>query len=214
MTALEAAGFAVVAVPLIARVPHPDAVRAAAGDAAWDVLLLTSAATVPLVAGVPARRVAAVGPKTARAAADAGLHVDVQPARADGESLVAELGSLHGQRVFYPAAREATPATRHALEAAGADVHFVAAYTNVQPPGVVETLDAHLPVDVAPLLSSSAARRLSAALRALGRPATDAPVVAIGRSTERTARSLGLDVRACAATATLDALVAACGAPG
>ena len=78
-------------------------------------------------------------------------------------------------------------------------------YRNVAPPGAGEALDAALPAAVIALASGSAARHLAA----LGRDLGGARIAAIGPSTARVCRELGLEVSAVADPHTAAGLAAA-----
>jgi uroporphyrinogen-III synthase len=135
--------------------------------------------------GVTANRIAAIGPATAEALRSHGLRVD----------LVATTHSQEGLRDELPAGT----ALLAAAEGARLDVldaEFLALYRTIElHPEVPE-------VDIALLMSGSAARALAAA-------GADVPVVAIGPQTEAEAAAAGFDVAAVAATHDLDGLVEA-----
>jgi uroporphyrinogen-III synthase len=135
--------------------------------------------------GVTANRIAAIGPATAEALRSHGLRVD----------LVATTHSQEGLRDELPAGT----ALLAAAEGARLDVldaEFLALYRTIElHPDVPE-------VDVALLMSGSAARALAAA-------GAHVPVVAIGPQTEAEAAAAGFYVAAVAATHDLDGLVEA-----
>jgi uroporphyrinogen-III synthase len=171
---LEAAGHRVERCPLVAVEPLGDGPVDVAG---YDWVVVTSATGARelrrRMRGVP-RRVAAIGPATARAYGA----VDLVAAVATQEGLLAALPRPAG-RVLVAAA---AGARRLLVEALGAD--FVPLYRTVE-------LRPRRPPrgDLAVLASPSAARAL-AALR-LG-----VPVVTIGPETTRAAAALGLAVAA------------------
>ncbi len=202
-TRLRAAGVVPVEVPLLEKTLLPWE-----AEGAFDWLILTSPTTVDALAlgrFPPPTQVAAVGPATADRAREAGFPPVRVPAVHTGAALVAALGDLTGQRVLFPRAAEVTPGTLEGLRAAGAEVADPVAYRNDPPPRLPEALRRVWPVDLVTLLSSSAARRLGAALAAADLP--PAPVVAIGPSTAETARAAGLEVAAVARSHTLEGLV-------
>jgi len=193
---LEALGVEPVLVPLIRKEVVPGAIAQVRAPFGW--LVLTSTAAVDAVRAAleegwdPPSKVAAVGPTTARRAEAIGLHVDLVPAEHTGAALAARLGDLPGRRVLYPRAERVPPETVDALRASMAEVVDVVAYRNVAPPDLPGALQAAWPVDLATLLSGSAARRLLAGLLAAG--LSRVPCVVIGPSTARAARELGLSV--------------------
>lgn len=215
--ALGARGFAACLAPLLRREVDAVGLRdALSAHPTPDVLLLTSPASAAAVAanapdGFAPAVVAAVGPGTERAAQRRGLRVDVVSEAGTGVGLVAALGDLAGRTVLYPRARVATAATAEALDTAQAKVIDVVAYDNRPSPEADAALAAAWPVDVVTLLSSSAARRLVAALERIGSP-LPAAVVVIGPSTRATATELGLNVVAEAQEPTVEAVAEAAAA--
>ena len=135
--------------------------------------------------GVTANRIAAIGPATAEALRSHGLQVD----------LVATTHSQEGLRDELPAGTALLAAAEGArLDVLDAD--FLPLYRTIElQPEVPE-------VDVALLMSGSAARALAAA-------GAHVPVVAIGPQTEAEAAAAGFYVAAVAATHDLDGLVEA-----
>ena len=77
------------------------------------------------------RRIAVVGPATARAIEAIGLHADVMPQTFTAESLAATLApEAEGKRFLLVLAEDAPPKLQAGLEAAGARVSVAAAYSN------------------------------------------------------------------------------------
>jgi uroporphyrinogen III methyltransferase / synthase len=153
----------------------------------YDWLVVTSRNGAHELArrGVTANRIAAIGPATAEALRSHGLRVDLVAATHTQEGLRDELP----EGTLLLAAAEG--ARRGVL-----DADFLPLYRTVE-------LQPDVPaVDVALLMSGSAARSLAAA-------GTHVPVVAIGPQTETEARAAGLDVVAVAATHDLGGLVEA-----
>jgi uroporphyrinogen-III synthase len=177
---VAALGHEPVLVELIRVEPLGDEPVDASG---YDWLVVTSANGAHELGrrGVRANRIAAIGPATAAALREHGLHVDLVP-------------ELHTQEGL----REALPGGRLLLAAAdGArrdvlDADFVALYRTVELPQAVDA-------DIALLMSGSAARALG----------TRMPVVAIGPQTAAEARRIGLDVVAVAEVQSVDGLVEA-----
>ena len=193
--ALEAGGAAAVHVPLIAFEPTGAALPVTAPD---DLLVLTSATAVEHLdpAGISCP-IAAVGPSTRAALEARGLEVWLHPPRALAEALVEALGDLAGRRVVYPRAEVVPPGFEARLRAAGAEVVSVPVYRTVatEVPALPE-------VEVVTLASGSAARHL-ARLEHSGR------IAAIGPSTARVCRELGLEVAVVADPHTSEGLAAA-----
>jgi uroporphyrinogen-III synthase len=153
----------------------------------YDWLVVTSANGARELGrrGVTANRIAAIGPATAEALEAHGLHVD----------LVAATHTQEGLR----AALSEGPLLLAAAEGARQDVldaDFLPLYRTIE-------LRPEVPaVDLALLMSGSAARSLAAA-------GARVPVVAIGPQTAAETEAAGLDVAAVAATHDLEGLVEA-----
>jgi uroporphyrinogen-III synthase len=149
----------------------------------YDWLVVTSANGAHELGrrGVRANRIAAIGPATAAALRERGLHVDLVPDTHTQEGL---RDALPGGRLLLAAAEGAR---RDVLEA-----DFVALYRTVELPQAVDA-------DIALLMSGSAARALG----------TRIPVVAIGPQTALEARRVGLDVVAVAEVQSIDGLLEA-----
>jgi uroporphyrinogen-III synthase len=149
----------------------------------YDWLVVTSANGAHELGrrGVRANRIAAIGPATAAALREHGLHVDLVP----------DTHTQEGLRDALPAGRlllaAAEGARRDVLEA-----DFVALYRTVELPQAVDA-------DIALLMSGSAARALGARI----------PVIAIGPQTAAEARRIGLQVVAVAEVPSVDGLVEA-----
>jgi uroporphyrinogen III methyltransferase / synthase len=187
--ALEDAGAEVVECPLIEIERTSDAPIDAAG---YDWVIVTSSNGADELArrGRNLPRVAAVGPGTAEALRAHGIEPAFVPVESSQDGLLREFPRPAG-RVLFAAAEGAR---RRPIEALGAD--FVPLYrTRLLRPAPPEG-------DVVVLASGSAAR----AYAAVG---GTAPAVTIGPETSRVARSVGLSVRAEAATHDLAGLVAA-----
>jgi uroporphyrinogen-III synthase len=183
---LELLGHEVVRCPLIRAEPLGDEpIDVSPYD--WVVVTSRNGARelARRLAGAP-RRLAAVGPGTAEAARECGLHVDLVPAVSTQEGLLAELPR---GRVLLAAAEGAR---RLLVDERGAD--FVPLYRTVElrPPAPEG--------DVAILASASAARAFAATGARL-------PVVAIGPQTAAEALEHGLDVAAVAASHDLEGLL-------
>jgi uroporphyrinogen III methyltransferase / synthase len=183
---LEALGHEVVRCPLIRIEPLGDE---PIDPTPYDWVVVTSpngARELARRLTAPPRRIAAIGPGTAAALREHGLHVQLVPHIHTQEGLAAELPA---GRVLLAAAEGAR---RVLVEERAAD--FLPLY---------RTVELHPPVpdgDVALLASASAARALAATGARL-------PVVAIGPQTAAEAREHGLDVVAVADSHDLEGLL-------
>jgi uroporphyrinogen-III synthase len=182
---LEALGHEVVRCPLIRIEPLGDE---PVDPTPYDWVVVTSVNGAHELArrlAAKPKRLAAIGPGTAAALAEHGLHPDLVPRTHTQEGLRDELPP---GRVLLAAAEGAR---RDVL-----DADFLALY---------RTVELHPPApqgDVAVVASASAARALAATGARL-------PVIAIGPQTEAEARALGLEVAAVAASHDLDGLAEA-----
>lgn len=210
--ALAAAGAEVVQAAFTRQEPLPaDALLEALAEG-WDWLVVSSAATVRALAeqGVDlgavlpsGLQVAAVGPATASALAEAGLSVDLVARPGGGAALVAAFPDGPG-RVLLPGAEQASVEPAEGLAAKGWTVGGVPVY---------RTVGADLPVEVVAdwradrfdafvVTAGSVAR---AAVAAAGLPGPG--VVSIGGPSAAACRELGLPVLAVAATPDTGGLV-------
>lgn len=183
---LEALGHEVVRCPLIRIDPLGDG---PIDPAPYDWVVVTSpngARELARRLAAKPQRIAAVGPGTADALREHGLHADLVPATHTQEGLLAELPP---GRILLAAAEGAR---RLLIDERGAD--FLPLYRTVE-------LRPAAPVgDIAVLASASAARALAATGARL-------PVVAIGPKTAAEARERGLDVVAVAGSHDLEGLL-------
>lgn len=225
-TLLAAEGADVLQIPTIAIAPPASY---CALDAAlttlrsFDWLLFTSANAVQAFAtrartlGLSStpRRVAAIGPATARAVIDAGVatHVDLMPPSYVAEAL-AEALTPHaaGASMLLVRAAEARDTLVEALTTAGAQMTVVPAYRTVIPEDSIDNLRKLFltsPPDAITLTSASTARNLVALLGqaglALPRQVT---LASIGPITSTAMRELSLEPSLEAAESTIPALVA------
>ena len=226
---LETHGATVVPFPTI-RMDLPDdfapldaAVRAA-GTYGW--VIFTSANGVEAVrtrfaalglgpAVFGGAKVCAVGPATARALAQLGVHPTLQPDedyRAEGllEALKRSGGDLRGARVLFFRAAEGREVLPGGLRAEGAIVDTVVAYVTVQlaeaPPGAVDRLAAH-PPDAIAFTSPSTARACVVLLGARARAVlSNAAIASIGPVTTAAIEELGYRVAITAPQSTVPAL--------
>jgi uroporphyrinogen-III synthase len=187
---LRALGYDVVACPLIEIEPLGDD-PVDVGDYDWVVLTSANGARElrRRMRGRP-RRVAAIG----RATADAFGRVDLVPAVATQEGLLAELPPAPG-RVLFAGAEDARRLLADTLGAEFLPLYRTRELRPAEPPTG----------DVALVASPSAARALAATGAGL-------PVISIGPETSRAAESAGLEVLAEARTHDNAGLAAALGA--
>jgi uroporphyrinogen III methyltransferase/synthase len=226
--ALRAAGAESVALPLLRIVPCEDVSaldRALDALESYDVLLLTSANAVRLLAARAAARgialareglrIACVGPATAKAAGETGLSVDFVPAdRFDAEGLLAALEAwrpLAGLRFLLPRSAAARDALPEGLRARGARVDAIALYRPEAAPADAAWLRGELlagRLDALTFTSPSAVRHFCALLDEPSREAAGrSVVVAIGPVTAAALREAGLDPHVVAGRAEGEALV-------
>jgi len=164
-------------------------------------------------------RIGVIGPGTAAALAEHGLHADVTAKEFRGEGLAQAMleamgAAKQGARVLIARAKEAREALPESLRAAGCQVDVVAAYeTRAAPREVVgrvrELLEKRL-VDAVTFTSASTVQGLCEAL------GEDAPsllsnviVASIGPITTEAAAARGIPVTITASTYTLDGLLMA-----
>ena len=155
-------------------------------------------------------RVAAIGPGTARAAAEAGLPVDLVPEQSVAEGLVEAFGAPSADggsgRVVLARAEVARPALPDGLRAAGWEVDDVAAYRTVTQELTAEQRRQVAAADGVVFTSSSTVDRL---VDAVGTDAVPPLVVSIGPATSATAASYDLAVTVEAANHTIEGAVEA-----
>lgn len=165
---------------------------------------------------VAPRRIAVVGPATARALEAIGLRADAMPAtytaEAMGEMLAPEASGLH---ILLLLAEDAPSILRDALATAGADVTVAAAYRNRIPEASLAAVTSLFgkpssQPDAVTFTSASTATNLVAMLDTAGLtlPA-EVTRASIGPITSRTLRELGLPPHIEAAESTIPALAAA-----
>jgi uroporphyrinogen-III synthase len=222
---LQELGAVPIVLPVIHIVPPADnyvALDAALGQlATFDWVVFTSPNGVTHVCqrltalGLEARalatvRLAAIGPATAAVLATHGLQAEVVPERYIAEALLEAMPHPAGQRFLLPRADLAREALRIGLQAAGAEVVEVPAYSTVLAelsPQARTALEAG--VDILTFTSSSTVRNF---VEQVGpamaqRLAAQARVVTIGPITAETARELGLRVDVVATEYTIAGLV-------
>jgi uroporphyrinogen III methyltransferase/synthase len=161
-------------------------------------------------AGLDARslagaRVAAIGPGTARALADHGIHADVVPGRAVAEGLVEALEGTDVARALVVRGREGRDVLPDALRARGAAVDVLALYETVAEPLDAGTAAAAALADYVTFTSASTVRYFLAAAGALDGPR----IASIGPATSAALREAGLEPDIEADPHTPDGLIAA-----
>lgn len=209
---LRAAGAQPVIFPVIDIAPPEDVAaldRSLSELECYDWLVLTSVNGVEAVwarmealgiEGLPAGlRLAAIGPKTARALEERGCPPDFVPDEYVAEAILPGLGDLRGRRVLLLRADLARPALAQAIEAAGGTAHEVVAYRTIPARPDPEALDElRLGVDLVTFTSSSTVRCFAALVREAGLDPLalqGEPLFAcIGPITAQTARSEGFPV--------------------
>jgi hydroxymethylbilane synthase len=224
---LRALGAEAVIHPLIRILPPEDwgPLDAALADLArFDWVVFTSAngvrATLErlrLLGGgselLREKRLAAIGPATARALREYELEPDIVPDKFIAEAVAAQLiaRGVAGARVLVARAAEAREILPRRLEEAGATVVVVPAYRTELLP-LDEAIQAALEagtLDWIFLTASSTARALAAALGDTKRLSDRIRIAAIGPVTAETARELGLRVDVVADTYTAEGLIEA-----
>jgi uroporphyrinogen-III synthase len=197
---------------------------ALASIASFDVVTFTSANAVAAfhqraqvlgLTPIP-RRVAVVGPATARAVESIGLRADLIPPTFTAKALAEALRSeAFGRHILLILAEAAPIVLRDALGAAGADITVAEAYRNRIPEASLAAIASLFsqPIeypDAITFTSASTAGNLIALLEAAG--LTLPPGVtraSIGPITSRALRDLGLPPHIEAAESTIPALVTA-----
>jgi uroporphyrinogen-III synthase len=164
---------------------------------------------VPALAG---RRLAAIGPATARALARHGLQVEQVPDEYVAEAIVEGLGDVEGQWILLPRAEIAREALADELGRRGALVHEVPVYrTLAAAPGPAALAELRRGVDVVTFTSASTVRSFAALLAeaklSLDQALSGARVACIGPITAQAARDLGLPVHIQAEVYTMQGLV-------
>ena len=221
---LEAEGARVLAVPTIAIEPPESWApldRALAELERYDGVVFTSVNGVAMArrrlpgagARLAGRRLAAIGPATARALRDWGCAAEVVPDEYVAEALVRQLAPRlrAGARVLVPRAAEARDVLVRELRQRGADVDEVPAYRTRPSDEGAAALRTALEagrVDAVTFTSSSTVRHC-AALFAPGQAARalrGVAVACIGPVTRETAREHGLETQIMPTEYTIPAL--------
>ena len=214
--ALRRAGAEPIVAPLIAIDPirqRDDEVPI--NVATFDWLIFTSANGVRMfVARLDAderssfrnhRRIASVGPATARAVAESGGNSALIAPEFVAESLANALGEVAGKRLLWPRAAAARDVLTTMLRGRGAEVVERVLYDTIPLPVDDAARSDILHADAVTFTSPSSVR----AFVALFGTAVQPRVACIGPVTALAAREAGLEVHAVAAVYTMDGLVAA-----
>ncbi|HJD97068.1 uroporphyrinogen-III C-methyltransferase [Mailhella massiliensis] len=144
-------------------------------------------------------KVAAIGPATAKAVEEMGIHADLVPSSYVAEGVAEAMLALgmKGKRVLLPRAKEARDVLPEALRAAGAEVDVVAAYENVPSDENREEVLAALKegrLDCVTFGSSSTVRNfLSSIPLEILKKHPEIRFAAIGPVTAKTMREMGLE---------------------
>lgn len=224
---LRAAGAVPIALPAI-RLEPPETWepfdRAVAGLRQYDWMIFTSANGVAAViarldhlgldlSGLRGLRVAAIGPATASALEQQGIHAEFVPKEYVAEAVAQGMGDLgmSGARLLLPRAAEAREVLVQLLAEMGATVDEVPVYRTIQDTEAVREIGELLragQIDAVSFASSSAVRSLGGDF--LDQTSRRRPViVCIGPVTAATARELGIVVDVVAKEYTAPGLVEA-----
>jgi uroporphyrinogen III methyltransferase/synthase len=149
-------------------------------------------------------KIAAIGPATARALEQIGLHVDFVPTKFHGAQIAIELPIERGARALLLRADIASDELARGLAVRGVAVTDVDTYRTVTPARPYAKLRE---IDAITFTSSSTVKNLLAMLGSKRAELDHAQVFCIGPVTASTARELGLDVDAVATEHTVDGLV-------
>jgi uroporphyrinogen-III synthase len=190
--------------------------------AGFDLVAFTSANAVHafgersevLGIALTPKRIAVVGPATARAVESLGLHVDVSPLTFTAESLAEMLlPEVEGRKVLLVLAEDAPTTLENMLDAGGAQVTVATAYSNRIPSSSLSAIKALFAdrasyPDAVTFTSASTAANLVALLEAAGLT-MPAPVMraSIGPITSHALRELGLPPHMEALESTIGGLV-------
>jgi len=211
---------AIVVEPPEDRAPILEAARSLA-TSAWDVVAFTSRNAVDALISA-AREVevdlsrtpatfAAIGPSTARALSEHGLHASIVPSVHRGEALAAAIVARGARRVLVPRAAVAREALPDGLRAAGVEVDVVIAYRSTRPDDAqIAALRAALEdVDVVLFTSGSTVDNLCDLVDDAPARLASRVVASIGPITSDACRARGLCVDVESPSASLDALLSA-----
>ena len=142
-------------------------------------------------------KICAVGPKTAEAAQESGLTIDLVPQdyRAEGVLHAFAAAGIEGKKILFPRAEEGRDVLPEGLEKMGASVELVPVYRTIRPEGKDAGLKAILEggVDVVTFTSGSTVRNFLSILGDGNKHLLDGVKIAcISEVTAQTAMSLGI----------------------
>ena len=158
-------------------------------------------------------RIGAIGPKTASAIEEAGLHVDFVPRRFSQEGLLADLprSVLRGKRALILSAQESREALVEGLRRRGVAVRKVPIYRTVMPASLTRRVREvfRQPFDLITVTSARCVAHLEEALRRSGLRAVFARqrFASIGPVTSEAVRVLGGQVAIEAGISTIEGLI-------
>ena len=150
-------------------------------------------------------KIAAVGPSTAHAMEERGIHVDLVAKEYQAEGLVRAMAKkgIRNRRILIPRAREGREILVEGLRRMGAKVDLVEVYRSVMPKGNgLRKSIAEKKIDLITFASSATVENF---VRMAG--VTDIPAACIGPITARTAKQKGLNVAIQPRRSTIPALV-------
>lgn len=222
--AIEQAGFTPVYFPVIEVRPVPDLAaldRALEKLVCYDWIIFTSTNSVDIVLNrqslskgwpVPGPRVAAIGPKTARALCSHGVAVDYTPPDYLTEAILPGLGNLEGSWVLLPCAELADQSFPGAIAKAGGILHKIIIYQTLQAdPGPVGLAALRSGVDIITLTSPSTVTNFNEIARVAGLDPKNLPgnprYLCIGPVTHQAAVEAGLREPVSASKYTTDGLI-------
>ncbi len=218
---LERAGAEAIRTPAVRIEPIP-VTPADLGPTPPDWVVFTSANGVRCLtsslrlAGADLRqlgtaRIACIGPETATAAAELGLHVDFVPQRFVAEGLIEGWPeTVSGRRILIPRALEARDLLPNRWLQAGALVTVLPTYATLPDPQGLELLRRRVDAGTVDWLTFTASSTVRAVAEAVGIEALERiPAACIGPITAETARELGLRVEVEADEHTTEGLLAA-----
>ena len=162
-------------------------------------------------------KLAAIGPKTAKALEDLGLTVDCMPNEYRAEAIIAAIGptNFSGSRILLPRARFAREVLPESIRALGGIIDVVEAYRTEAPPSApaaeLARRLAASEIDAVTFTSSSTVTNFLALLADHGAKALldNVSVACIGPITAETARRAGLAPAVVAESYTAEGLVEA-----
>ncbi len=219
---LRVAGFEPIALPVIEIEPineNGELEEALAGLDQYEWIVFTSVNGVAVVlsrlpAGARLPRVAAIGPKTAKALRDRGVTPEFVPDEYVAESILPGLGDVDGKKVLLPRAEIARKALPDAIRAAGGTAHEIAVYRTLPAePDAPGPQALKQGVDWLTFTSPSTVENFVELVRRAGLDPLRLPglprIACIGPITERAAREAGFEVAIVAADYTTEGLIRA-----